>query len=257
MQAGYSTQWGPSGRDDLGAIRALGANTVRLYHSIGTEEKHVHGGFLDHAHELGLDVLPGVHSYLSCPGHNCYDSWKNAIKASFQLGFQRNGTWHPAVSTITLLNQPDFTPCDGAAWCRVKKALSAMDGLLDAEKEMNVKPGRVKLTVAWSFASLTSVDGRVTGPGVFGFQDMVAVIANPSLARYAPKTPLTSLALAFKERWVHSMNTQAPWSYVQEVVSAHYAQFLPHKWFIGEYGANGQTQTVIQNDLQHMEQVAE
>lgn len=252
VQAGYATEWGPSGRDDLGSMKTLGANTVRLYHSLGSETNHDHGAFLDRAHELELDVFPGVHTYLPCPNNDCYDSWKQAVKAGFQKGFQKDGNWHPAVSTIILLNEPDFTP--GGDWCRVKKALSAMEGLLDAEKEMNVKPGRVKLTVTWSFGMHTSVDGKVRGPGIFGFQDMVAGTANPGIAQYTPRSSQAELLSAFKSRWIHSMNTQAPWSYVKSVVEPHYAQFLPHQWFIGEYGANGQTQTTIQNDLQGMVQ---
>lgn len=257
MQAGYSTQWGPEGRDDLGSMKTLGANAVRLYHSLGVETKHDHGAFLDHASALGMNVMPGVHTYLSCPDNDCYDSWKAAIKAGFQKGFQKDGAWHPAVHTVILLNEPDFTACDGgAAWCRVKKALSAMEGFLDAEKEMGVKPGHVKLTITWSFGMHTSIDNKVKGPGYFGFQDMVAGTADPSIAHYTPRSSTAELLAAFNDRWIHGMNTQAPWSYVKETVTAQYSQFLPKQWFIGEYGANGQTQTVIENDLKSMDSFA-
>jgi hypothetical protein len=52
------------------------------------------------------------------------------------------------------------------------------------------------------------------------------------------------------------VNTQAPWSFVKSQISPNYAQFAPHKWFIGEYGANGQTQATIQKDLKDMDEFA-
>lgn len=258
MQAGYSAQWGKEGRDDLGSMHRLGANTVRLYHSFGTESAHDHGAFLDYAHEVGMSVMPGYDTYQDCPDNDCFDSWKAMTLAGFKVGFLKNGEWHPAISTLILLNEPDFTPCPGSNpnYCRVKKALSAFDGVLAAEKEMKVKPGRVSFTVTWSFGMFTSIDGKVTGPGIFGFQDMVAGVADPSLAKYTPKTSQAEMAAAFKDRWIHGMNTQAPWSFVKEKVADVYEQFLPHQWFIGEYGANGQTQAVITGDLQAMDTYA-
>jgi len=255
VQAGYSMQWGKHGRDDLGSMRTLGANAVRLYHSFGSESKHDHGAFLDRAAEVGLNVLPGMHSDMICPDYDCYEPWKNAVKAGFQLGFQKEGGWHPAVDTIILLNEPDFTKCSGD-WCRVKKSLSALEGLLDAEKEMNIKPGRVRLSITWSFGAHTSVDGKVTGPGYFGFQDMVAGTADPSIAHYTPRTSQAEILAAFNSRWIHGMNTQAPWDYVKSVINPKFAPYLPKKWFIGEYGANGQTQEVIKTDLQNMDNFA-
>jgi hypothetical protein len=204
-----------------------------------------------------LDVFPGMHnSGSSCPDNDCYDSVKQAVKAGFQVGLQKNGRWHPAISTIILLNEPELSCHVDVAVCRVKKALSALEGFLDAEKEMHVDPGHVKLTLAWSFGIDTSIDGSVTGPGIYGFQDMVAGVANPSLANYAPRSSQAELAAAFTARWIHCVNTQAPWSFVKSQITPHYAQFLPHKWFIGEYGANGQTQAVIQKDLQSMDEFA-
>lgn len=258
LQKGYSTQWGPDGRDDLGAMRMLGANAVRLYHSMGAETKHDHGAFLDRAAELGLRVMPGMHSQMSCPDHDCYDSWKAAVKAGFQIGYQKDGEWHPAIDTIIIYNEPDFTPCTGNAnWCRVKRVLSALEGILDAEKEMKVKPGKVRLSVTWSFGMHTSVDGKVTGAGYYGFQDMVAGTADPSIAHYMPKSSQAEIAKAFEDRWIHGMNTQAPWNYVKQIVASKFSPYLPKQWFIGEYGANGQTQEVITADLRNMDSFAQ
>jgi len=158
------------------------------------------------------------------------------------------------------LNEPDFfgafPTCDGA-WCRVKAALSALDGVLAAEREAKVDPGRVRLTVTWSFGMMPSIDGKENAPGMFGFQDMVAVIADNSLAHYNPRSSQAELEHAFRTRWMHGLNTQAPWSFVKAVVANNYGKYAPVPWFIGEYGANGQSYDTIKNDLVDMEKTAE
>merc|ERR1719384_1374429 len=104
---------------------------------------------------------------------------------------------------------------------------------------------------------MTSIDGKVKAAGLFGFQDTVAGIADPSIAHYTPRSSQAELENAFKTRWVHGMNTQAPWSFVKEVIGRQYAQFSPIRWFIGEYGANGQPGATIQRDLEDMQRTAE
>lgn len=255
VQAGYAMQWGPKGRDDLGMMRALGANTVRLYHSIGLETDHDHTAFLDYADKLGMHVLPGVHTdnTLQCTDLDCYEVWKSAVAKSLKAGYASNGTWHKAVAIVILLNEPDFInnnpACTGGGdWCRCKVALSAMDGFLAAEKEANIS-STVNMTITWSFAQRKSVDGKVTGPGVFGFQDMVAIIADPSLAHYTPRTSQAELAEAFRTRWTHSVNNAAPYGVIKGDVDAVYKQFEPHPWFIGEHGDDHQPREIISGDL--------
>merc|ERR1712045_177562 len=215
-----------------------------------------HGKFLDHAMELGLNVMPGYHTEAAhwaghCPEFDCFETWKAATLDGFEHGFRTDNSWHPAIAMLILLNEPDFF--QGSPWSHVKAAISALDGVLAAEREAGVGAGRVKLSVTWSFAMRKSIDGQVTGPGTFGFQDMVAVIEDPQIAYYAPRTPLAELQEAFKTRWVHGLNTQAPWSFVKAVVSSAYSRFLPVPWFIGEYGGNGQDEEVIRSDLQSMQ----
>jgi len=254
VQVGYQMQWGTKGRDDLGTIKSLGGNTVRLYHSIGLEDKHDHLGFLDYAHQLSVHVLPGIHTDLACNNLDCFDSWKAAVLNSFQRGYKQGDRWHQAIPIVILMNEPDFfslrSECPGQAdWCRAKAALSALDGFLAAEKEAGVRGG-VNLTITWSFGMRTSVDGKITGPGVYGFQDMVAITQDPSKAHYVPRTPQEELAEAFRTRWVHSLNAAAPYSYIKQTVDAVYKQFEPHPWFIGEHGMSLQTREVITGDLQ-------
>jgi len=222
----------------------------------------------DYAGSQGITVLPGYHTELAnerteCPDFDCYETWKEATLQGFQNGYTQDGEWHAAIGGLVLLNEPDFfessPKCRGrGALCHLKASLSALDGVLAAEKQAGLtSTHRVKLTVAWSFASRTSIDGKVSGPGLFGFQDIVAGIANPQLAEYTPRASLEDLAEAFRTRWVHCLNTQAPWSFVGDMIGHSYDQFLPTPWFIGEYGANGQPESVIRGDLEAMQAVAE
>jgi len=266
-QAGYAAQWGPDGRDDLGVMRALGANAVRLYHSFGLDVDEDHGAFLDHAAHNGLNVLPGYHTENAnhpddCPMYDCFDTWKAATLFGLERGFQRGSDWHPAVAMLILLNEPDFfehaPKCQPpGAWCHVKALVSALDGVLAAEREAGITASRVKFTVTWSFALRTSIDGKVTGPGVFGFQDVIAGVSDPSIAGYQPRASVQELTEAFRTRWVHGLNTQSPWGFVQDMVAREYDRFAPIPWFIGEYGGNGMPKAVIQADLEGMRRAAE
>merc|ERR1712087_346008 len=113
------------------------------------------------------------------------------------------------------------------------------------------------LTVTWSFGMMPSIDEKEHAPGMFGFQDMVAGIADPSLAHYQPRSSKAELQRAFKTRWMNGMNTQAPWGFVKAVVASNYAKYAPVPWFIGEYGANGQSYDTIKDDLVDMQKTAE
>jgi len=250
VQVGYQAQWGAEGRDDLGVMAQLGANAVRLYHSLGLRVNKDHSAFLDHAGSQGMTVLPGYHTELAnerteCPDFDCYDTWKEATLQGFEHGYKQGGEWHSAIGGLVLLNEPDFfessPKCGGrGSLCHLKASLSALDGVLAAEREAGLtSTHRVKLTIAWSFAMRTSIDGKVSGPGIFGFQDIVAGIADPQLAGYSPRSSLEELSEAFRTRWVHCLNTQAPWSFVGTMVGESYDQFLPTPWFIGEMGHNG------------------
>merc|ERR1712217_756421 len=107
-----------------------------------------------------------------------------------------------------------------------------------------------------SFAVRTSIDSKVRGPGLYGFQDMVAAVQDPQIAQYTPRSSISELQEAFRTRWVHGLNTAAPWTYVKDIISKDYSQFLPTPWFIGEYGANGQDEGTIQADLMSMQDFA-
>jgi len=255
LQEGYQPLWGaPPARDDLQVIKDLGANTVRLYHSIGLDGRGDHGLFLDRAATLGLDVMPGYHTYNAiyggCPNFDCYATWKDYTLKAFKNGFQRNNTWHPAVSVLLLFNELDFFRGYGRT-VHARAAISALDGVLAAEKEAGVEPGRVKLSIAWSNAPGESLDGKVNGFAIWAMQDVASCVANPSLAQYKPKTSQALLEEAYKTRWAHSINVQTPG--ILGYMKHHYHQFEPIPWFIGEYGANGMSSAAIQAELECME----
>merc|ERR1712241_164873 len=263
VQVGYEEQWGVKGRDDLGVMAKLGANSVRLYNSLGMDMNRDHSRFLDYSQRLGINVLPGYHLDASkihgqCPGFDCFQKWKTATLEGFERGYKKGDSWHPAVAATILLNEPDgfesLPECQPqGAWCRVKAAISALDGVLAAEKEAGVSAGRVRFTVTWSFATRESIDGEQRGPGNYGFQDMIAVVEDPQIAHYTPRASLEELQQAFRKRWVHGLNTQSPWNFVRDVISQDYSRFLPIPWFIGEYGGNGQDEDVIRADLESMQ----
>jgi len=263
MLPGYAAQWGSQGRNDLEVIQKLGANAVRMYHSLGYNGDH--GAFLDRAHSLGLSVMPGIETNLArynCTNFDCYDAVKKVMKDGFAQGFAKGKEWHPAVRSVVLLNEPDFLVnephCPGkAAWCRVKAVLSALDGFLAAEKEAGIKPGSVNLTTTWSFAVTDSIDGKCKKcPGYFGFQDMLAVMKDPSLAKYTLKSNASEVADAFDKRWVNGLNVQAPWSYVKDTITKNYAPFGNRPWFIGEFGDLKQPHETLKNDVKAMHEYA-
>jgi len=129
-----------------------------------------------------------------------------------------------------------------------------LDGVLAAEREAGVEPGRVKLSIAWSNAPGTSLDGKVSGFAIWAFQDMVSGIANPAMLQYTPRTPQALMDEAFRTRWAHSINVQTPG--ILGYMAQHYYRFEPTPWFIGEYGANGLPQDAIQIELRSMDKTA-
>jgi len=140
----------------------------------------------------------------------------------------------------------------------VKLLLSTLDGVLAAEREAGVSPGRVKLSVTWSFGMGTSLDGTVTGPGTFGFQDVKAAMLDPGIVDYASRSTHAQLSEAFRTRWINGVNTQAPWDFVKAMILPDYAShFAPTPWYIGEYGANGQSFDTIKKDMESIEELAE
>lgn len=267
-QDGYKTQWGEKGRDDFGIMRRIGANFIRLYHPIGEEdwsgaaprphEQPNHQGMLDAAHRNGLQVFGAIHQYRKCDGDDCSESWQNAVRSALQKGFSSDGAWHPAAWGLNMINEVDaIVPFDRGDR-QVKRIISAVDGLLAAEKELGVK-GTVNLT-----SCFTTAITKPLGPGpssiYHGFNSMENWIKNTSLVDYKPRSgTIEELAKAIDSRWVHCINAQIPWiGGLDGMVAKQYAQqgFLPRPWILGEMGWNGQHQDVIELELATMHEWA-
>lgn len=265
VQAGYQNQWGEEGRDDLGTISRLGANAVRVWKSFGIESAHSHGQFLDRAQEVGLYVIPGFETDMVCDDFDCYQSWYNAATTAFNLGYLSGGAWHPTIRMIVLLDQPDalnfqgtITPPEkpttdaGKAKARVRASLSALDGFLRAEQDAQVTDtDKVNITIAWGTGPLTSIDGKETGYGYYGFQDMIAGVADPSIADYTLKgVTLDELQAAYKSRWTNSMDSYSDWDYIRGKLDPKYDSAFPNApWFLSSFDGNKQSFDSMVQDL--------
>lgn len=135
--------------------------------------------------------------------------------------------------------------------CWLKAVLSAMDGVLAAEKERGVVNSTVKLTVAWSETPHDSIDGVVSqGEGYFGFRDVMVGVKDPNgTVGYIPQVGNATLLAAFEKRWVHSMNVASPYSFIKEKVSPNYDQFKPTPWFLSQWNTNQRSEAEITSNL--------
>jgi len=255
-QEAYKPQWGPEGegRDDLGIMKRMGANAIRLYHPIGELDPQPDStGFLDASEAAGLKVFGAVHQYLSCDEtDDCYESWFKAVQDGLASGFARDGRWHSAVWAMNLINEVDAHVPVTAAARQVKRLISAADGLLAAERAAHIT-GSVNLTSCFTTALSPPLGG---GPPTIyhGFSSMEAWIKNPSLVEYEPRSgTIEDLASAINQRWVHCVNAQISWEWgLKGMLADSYAPFLPRPWFIGEMGFNGAHGDDIEAELKAM-----
>lgn len=259
-QDGYRPQWDASGRDDLGIMKRMGANAIRLYHPIGEEPgtQPDHGGLLDAAGKQGLKVFGAVHQYLSCTDEDdCYSNWNTAVAHGLKAGFAKGGVWHEAVSAINMINEVDAIVPFQEGGRQVKRIISAVDGLLMAEKAAGVR-GTVNLTSCFTTAIAQPL-GDGPSSVYHGFSSMQYWIDHPSSVTYTPKFgSMTDLAREIDRRWMHCVNAQIPWKNgLEGMIAANYAPFMPRPWFIGEMGFNGQHQDVITQELTDMHTYAQ
>lgn len=219
-------QWDEFGRDDLGLLRDMGVNSIRVY---GADVDKPHTRFLDRADEVGMSVFVGMSDYYfiqhatrKCavaPHYNCFDVMKDAygrflrnglLDGSVTGGITGNA-YHPAVKILGILNEPDLKVfgMDGKLSIRdaLKAVISAWDGMLAAEREANVKRNLCKFTITWSFAEcsncLLNREGRE--PGLTFMREMHAAIEAGDGGGY----PISAaVKAAYKTRYLNSFNTQ-------------------------------------------------
>lgn len=234
-------QWGPEGRGDLLMMRAMGANTVRLY---GNNPRLHHHGFLDHAHSIGLDVIPGISlsEYLRHEGScgktqsfDCFADSKNAYLSNLERGFLLpNRSFHPALSYVIAINEPDLTlPGLDNPKGFAKSVASAIDGMLDAEKVANVTGRRPNVTVCLSFAFCPKCALLGDLPGLGQMWTIRDAMHNPKNYGYTPKNDLREF---YMTRFTNSFNSKNPSEQIRTLFLNHYeTEFNSTPVFVSEY----------------------
>lgn len=230
--------WGTP-RNDLEIIRRLGANTVRLY---GDEPAASHKPFLDRAHQLGLEVVLGTSDfpYIQAPDNcrfshwNCYEQIKRNYSLNLREGrLAENGAYNPAMKRVIVINEPDLkapgiaTPRD---FC--KTIISALDGMLDAEKEVGVTRNLVSFTATFSFAICTQCSDFRDKPGLGQMAELRRAMRNPESYGYRARNDLWKV---YQTRFENSFNTANPAKDLRPMFLDAYEQAFEPSVFIGEY----------------------
>jgi len=235
MAAWSANIWGPSGRDDLKIIRDMGANVVRTY---GVGSQLDHKAFLDHAHSLGLKVIPGFADFAYFPwgsqcamkgklpencvrgnGGDCFSTIKAHYKEMLLNGYTVVGDdgkrrYHPAVFVITVGNEVELKMHMDPN--HVKVVVSALDGLLAAEEEVGVVGEKPFLTSSVSYATCPKCKSQKMGfPGLSAKMPFLPFVADyyygvQDPEGYAGYKAQHDLFAAYKSRWISSYNTARP-----------------------------------------------
>lgn len=247
-------------RGDLEIIKALGANTVRLY---GNDPRKKHGTFLEDADELGLGVIIGLSDYPytqwegACVTNrtqdcNCFNNIyldaQQLLKHSGLLTAQ--GGYHESLSNIILINEPELKinqpHHEGSkGYCRA--VISALDGFLSAEKALGVTGHKPTFTCTFSFA-VEGPNPSGTGqmqpknvlnkPGLGQMMSLKDAFMDPASVGYP--NPKNDLKAAYTERFVNSFNTANFASDMKPLfLDAYKAYFGDQDVYIGEFHKGG------------------
>jgi len=215
MSSETTALWGPKGRHDLRVLRELGANAVRLY---GNDPSLNHSDFMDEAMAQGLHVIAGIsnYPYLQMEGNckttnlNCYSQVKAAYRKNLENGFVRlqSRTYHPALRTMILINEPDLKflpPMRPDKFC--KPLVSALDAVLDAEREMGIVGAAPNFTVTFSFGVCTHCKDHKRNPGIGQMAALRNAMRKPESVGYKARNDLWA---AYQTRFENSVNTANP-----------------------------------------------
>lgn len=227
--------WGPSGRDDLKVMRTMGVDAVRTY---GAGSQLQHRAFLDHAHELGLKVIPGFadlpyfghgspcgmkgklpSNCAHTKGGDCFSTIKEHYKQMLLNGYTTIGSdgqrrYHPALFIMTVGNEVELKLHLSPDHARV--VISAVDGLLAAEEELGVVGPKPFLTSSVSYATCPKCKSQGMGfPGLNESMPFLPFVADYYYGFKDPKGYLGypakhDLFATYTSRWVSSYNTARP-----------------------------------------------
>jgi len=242
MADSAKAQWSTSGRGDLAIMKKLGANAVRLY---GNDPREDHKPFLDEAHSQGLQVIPGMSDYpftqmpKNCitTEYNCYSQIKEQYKSNLENGFlDKDGSYHPALKTIIVINEPDLKiPGESQPKKFSRAIISAIDGMLDAEKEAGASGNFPNFTATFSFGVCTACPGSKSKPSLGQMLELRRAMEKPEDYGYTPKNDLAKI---YKSRFTNSFNTNNPATDMKPLFLDDYeALFSTTPVFIGEYHA--------------------
>eukprot|EP00440_Ansanella_granifera_P008296 gb/GFBE01008982.1/.p1 GENE.gb/GFBE01008982.1/~~gb/GFBE01008982.1/.p1 ORF type:complete len:797 (+),score=181.71 gb/GFBE01008982.1/:1-2391(+) len=250
--------WGDAGRGDLNIIKKLGANTVRLY---GNDPEAHHDDFLDHAHFLGLGVIPGMGDAAfdvdACKGsgkYECTDGVKDAYLKNLQRGFLQNGSYHPSIEYFIVVNEPELKlPALSQPRDFAKAIATGIDGVLEAEKEAAVTGPKPNLTVTFSFANCAACTKFGNLPGLGQMWMMRDALQHPEKYGLSPKNDLNEF---FNTRFTFSFNSGNPSEEIKSLFLDLYEKEFPTTpIFVAEYHNPGNKHT--QKDLENILSIAE
>lgn len=240
MSHDTSILWGKHGRGDLHLIKTLGANAVRLY---GNNPEHDHTSFLNEAYEQSLHVIAGMsdYPYIQMPGNcattnfNCYTQIKSQYAKILGKGFLgRDKQYHKALDTIVLMNEPDlkFLPVtEPEHFC--KSIISALDAVLDAEKEAGLDSPHLNFTVTFSFGICQGCSQFGNMPALGQMMELRQAMRKPKSVGYSPKNDLWK---AYQSRFINSFNSANPAEDIKNLFLGPYdEQFPTTPVFIGEF----------------------
>jgi len=147
--------------------------------------------------------------------------------------------YHPALKHVIVINEPDLKlPGMAAPGKFVKGIISALDGMLDAEKEAGVTGRLVNFTATFSFGVCPGCQSHGTDPALGQMFELQAAMLNPKAYGYTPKNDLAAI---YNSRWINSFNTAAPAQWVKrEFVDKYQHAFTSIPVVIEEYNSPGQ-----------------
>mmetsp|Transcript_10509 Transcript_10509/g.19023 ORF Transcript_10509/g.19023 Transcript_10509/m.19023 type:complete len:467 (-) Transcript_10509:153-1553(-) len=281
----WSSQNG--GRGDLLNMKAMGANSVRLY---GNDPRMSKAQFFSYARKNSIQVVEGLTGWLYNQGggpmcataertQNCHDAVYDAVSGNLRHGFMEGKYYHNAISIINLANEPDFFGVPGSPtkgpnylWAMI----SAFDGLLSAEKAVGVQPWNdgslPRITCTWSY-SLGKAQGqdiclpeygildraKECGPGYAFMVQFARAVADPE--KYVGYTPKNDILKAYNERWINSVQLFVHAEQVKREFMEPYARLSQTKdfpvvateWNAPPYDTSVPFTTDLQNleDLRH------
>jgi len=228
-----ASPWGGfEGHAARSELHALGVRTLYLYPCI--VERRMLRNFLDRAWNQGLTVVPelplrlfqrpsvGCFTQGGSPSFRPFDCYEQAREASRDLVLQLfagdgSNRYHPAVEMVLIARNLDIAAAAHCEQCglpeALRAALSAWDGLMDAENEEGINPEGVRITALLAGAADAGGDVRklpscysqqARNGGCAGSHALRGLWLGANWMDNATYTPHNNLSAAVADRWLHT-----------------------------------------------------